>query len=171
MKLFFICLMFLGTTLSVTATIDSPDHQMQDLLTVFPQTFEGTIWYVGGSGTGNFSTIQSAIDAASNGDTIIVYAGTYYENQIIINKALKIQGAGSSSSIIDGNDATLTSTGLIKIIADGDVTFSGFTVKDAGGPIGYGSGDNKLNMGITALSSSTGVTYTISSNKIIGTNY
>ena len=170
MKLFFICLMFLGTTLSVTASIDTPKYLAQEPLPVSVQTFERTIWYVGGSGAGNFSTIQSAIDAASNEDTIIVYAGTYYENQITIDKALKIQGAGLTSTIIDGSDATLASTGLVKIIADGDVTFSGFTVRDAGGPTGYGSGDNKLNMGITALSSSTGVTYTISSNKIIGTN-
>ena len=125
--------------------------------------------YVGGAGPGNYTNIQDAIDDASDGYTIIVYPGTYYENQIIINKALTIQGAGWATTIIDGSDATLTSDGLVRIIANGDVTFQGFTVRNAGGPSGYGGGDNKENMGIVVYSSSSGVTYTISSNKIIGT--
>jgi hypothetical protein len=125
--------------------------------------------YVGGSGPGNYTKIQDAIDNTSDDDTIIVYPGVYYENQIIINKALKIQGAGWATTIIDGSHAILTSDGLVRIIANGDVTFQGFTVRDAGGPSGYGSGDNMENMGIVVYSSSPGVTYTISSNKIIGT--
>jgi hypothetical protein len=129
----------------------------------------GNILYVGGSGPGNYTKIQDAIDNASDTDTIIVYPGIYYENQIIINKALKIQGAGAATTIIDGSDAILTSDGLVRIIASGDVTFQGFTVRNAGGPSGYGSGDNKENMGIVVYSSSPAVTYTISSNKIVGT--
>lgn len=125
--------------------------------------------YVGGSGPGNYTKIQDAIDNTSDGDTIIVYPGVYYENQIIINKALKIQGAGWATTIIDGSHAILTSDGLVRIIANGDVTFEGFTVRNAGGPSGHGSGDNKENMGIVVYSGSPGVTYTISSNQIIGT--
>ena len=34
---------------------------------------EGNTLYVGGSGPGNFSHIQDAIDAASPGDTVFVY--------------------------------------------------------------------------------------------------
>lgn len=44
-----------------------------------------TILYVGGSGQGNYSTIQSAIDNASSGDTVFVFNGTYYENIIVIS--------------------------------------------------------------------------------------
>jgi parallel beta-helix repeat protein len=43
-----------------------------------------------GSGQ-TYSTIQSAVNAASAGDTIIVHAGTYNE-QVIINKDLTLQG-------------------------------------------------------------------------------
>ncbi len=125
--------------------------------------------YVGGEGPENYSSIQEAIDDAFDGDTIIVYPGLYYEDQVVINKALNIQGAGWATTIIDGSNAVLVDVGLVRIIASGDVSFQGFTVRNAGGPSGYGSGDNKLNMGIIAYSTTPDVTYTISSNKIIGT--
>jgi hypothetical protein len=131
--------------------------------------FRGDTLYVGGVGPGNYTSIQDAIDDATDGDAIIVYPGIYYEDQVIINKALSIQGAEWATTIIDGSDALLTTEGLIRIIANGDVSFQGFTVRNAGGPSGYESGDNKLNMGIVVLSNSPDVTYTISSNKIIGT--
>ena len=46
-----------------------------------------TTFYVGGSGAGNFSTIQAAIDAALDGFTIFIYddSSPYYENIIIQN--------------------------------------------------------------------------------------
>jgi hypothetical protein len=129
----------------------------------------GDTLYVGGAGPANYTRIQDAIDNATDGDTIIVYPGTYHENQLLITKALTIQGAGFATTIIDGNDAILSTEGLVRITANGDITFHGFTVQHAGGPAGYGGGDNKLNMGIAVLASSPDVTYTISSNKIIGT--
>ena len=48
--------------------------------------------------TCTYITIQSAINAASAGDTIIIAAGTYHEN-INIDKHLQIIGAGSSTII------------------------------------------------------------------------
>lgn len=118
-----------------------------------------------------YATIQSAIDDSTtlNGHTIQVGPGIYYENQIIINKALTIQGAGWASTIIDGNGTSLSTAGLIRIVATGDVTFSGFTVQNAGGPSNGGDGgDGLTNIGIYASSSSSSATFIISSNKIIG---
>ncbi|RLF42667.1 MAG: hypothetical protein DRN17_07450, partial [Thermoplasmata archaeon] len=42
---------------------------------------DGNTLYVGGSGEGNYSSIQDAVDNASNGDTIYVYddSSPYYE--------------------------------------------------------------------------------------------
>lgn len=133
------------------------------------QLVRGNTLYVGGVGPGNHTSIQGAINVASDGDTIIVYPKIYYENQVLINKALSVKGAGWATTIIDGSDAVLADVGLVRIVANGDVSFQGFTIRNAGGPSGYGGGDNKLNMGIAVLSSSPDVTYSISSNKIIGT--
>ena len=62
--------------------------------------FSSTL-YVGGSGPGNYSSIQSAIDAASDGDTVFVYSGTYSE-PITIEKKLNLIGEEKTTTIIDG---------------------------------------------------------------------
>ncbi len=69
-----------------------------------------------------FATIQSAIDAASAGDTISVASGTYYEN-VAIEKSLDLIGADSEITIIDGGHIANTVT-----ITASDVGLSGFTI-------------------------------------------
>ena len=49
---------------------------------------------VDASGEGDFTSIQSAVDAAASGDTINVAAGTYEESINISAKTLTIEGAG-----------------------------------------------------------------------------
>lgn len=46
-------------------------------------------------GLGGFSSIQLAVDAAGNGDTISVAAGTYAGDVIVTNKAITIDGVGA----------------------------------------------------------------------------
>lgn len=121
-------------------------------------------WHVNPSGGSD--ALQEAIDEASDGDTIIAHPGTYFENQTVINKSLTVtSSSGADATIIDGSLATLTDGGLIRITAaTGDVTFSGFTLRNPGATA---AGDR---FGIYASSSSPGPTYTISYNKIYGTN-
>lgn len=72
-------------------------------------------------------SIQDAIDAASNGDTITVAPGTYYEN-IIIDKSLAVRSTdGAFVTIID---ADLADFGVLIIEAGTVATFDGFTVKN-----------------------------------------
>jgi len=47
--------------------------------------------------------IQHGIDLATSGGTVNVAAGTYYEN-LNINKALTLNGAGSDQTTVDGQD-------------------------------------------------------------------
>ena len=60
----------------------------------------GNILYVGGSGPNNYSKIQYAIDNASDGDTIFVYSGIYYE-RIRINKSIDLVGENKNNTLID----------------------------------------------------------------------
>ena len=78
-----------------------------------------------------YATIQLAIDAASNGDTIYVSNGTYIENINFNNKELNLIGQNRENTIIDGNQngsvITMYSNSLIKgfTIQNGTGQFSG----------------------------------------------
>lgn len=50
-------------------------------------------------------TIQQAIDAASDGDTISIAAGTYTESLNIVGKFVILTGPGSGSTVIDAGGA------------------------------------------------------------------
>lgn len=90
------------------------------------QKTNDTIHYVQSGGEGNFTTIETAIDTAQAGDTIIVLNGTYYEN-IVIDKQLSLIGIDKNTTILDGRQ-----TGnVIKINAE-NVTIKGFTIMHSG---------------------------------------
>jgi parallel beta-helix repeat protein len=65
------------------------------------QVANGTTLYVGGSGPGNYTNIQDAIDDASNGDTVFVYNGIYYEN-VVVDRSINLIGEDKNTTIIDG---------------------------------------------------------------------
>jgi parallel beta-helix repeat protein len=63
----------------------------------------GNTLYVGGSGPGNYTKIQDAIDDALDGDTVFVYAfsSPYYEN-IIVDKSITLIGEDKNNTVIEG---------------------------------------------------------------------
>jgi parallel beta-helix repeat protein len=60
--------------------------------------------YVDKKGHGNYTTIQEAIDNATNGDTIHIWSGIYLEN-VIVNKTLTLIGNGSENTFVVGNSS------------------------------------------------------------------
>jgi PKD repeat protein len=62
----------------------------------------------------NFTTIQDAINAASDGDTILVMAGEYHEH-VVVNKTLTITGEDANTTVINGD----RSGNVITVVADG----------------------------------------------------
>jgi parallel beta-helix repeat protein len=85
------------------------------------------IFYVGGSGPGNYTTIQDAVNASSDGDVVFVYSGSYYEN-IRINKSIDLIGENKETTIIDSNSELIYNF-AINILSN-FVTISGFTIRN-----------------------------------------
>lgn len=81
-------------------------------------------------------SISEAINNASEGDTILVEPGTYFESKILVNKAVTIIGENAESTIIDGNS---TADNIFQVIAD-NVTIEKFTINNTDpDPFSYSS--------------------------------
>lgn len=102
----------------------------------------GSILYVGGSGPGNYSKIQDAIDFASDGDTVFVYNDSSpYLEHVEINKSIKLRGEDRSSTIVDGAGEI----SVISVVAD-EVSISGFTIKNSSSDGIYVNGSDHIDI-------------------------
>ena len=93
---------------------------------------EGATITVDDDGGADYERIQDAIDNATAGDTIEVREGTYYEN-IVLDKMVNLEGAGSDETIIDRNGG-----GSVVTISSDSCNITGFTIANSG--TGYGDG-------------------------------
>jgi hypothetical protein len=87
---------------------------------------------------GTYTTIQAAIDAASEGDTIVVAAGDYAENLVITKNGITLEGAPGRATTIRPGSSDATDGNLITVRADG-VTIRGFTLDGANAALDAGS--------------------------------
>jgi hypothetical protein len=107
---------------SPTARSDIHRQRRADLATV-----SGKIWRV----PGDFSDIQSAINAAATGDTVLVAAGSYTGSLNFSGKAITVQSAdGPTATAIIGNGGTTITIGSSGALI-------GFTVSHG---VGYDGG-------------------------------
>jgi uncharacterized repeat protein (TIGR01451 family) len=90
-----------------------------------------TTHYVGGTGSGNYSTIQAAINKASTGDTVFVYAGTYNEN-VVINKSISLIGESRINTTIKGNTSKINNASQAILVNVNEVMIKGFRVINSG---------------------------------------
>ena len=109
------------------------------------EEIQSDILFVGGSGQGNYSTIQRAIDNATSEDTIYVFNGFYTET-IIVNKSLTITGEDKNITYIENSIIILAN--FVKI--------NGFTIS------------NTNNYGLEILSNSNIVKNNIFLNNTYG---
>ncbi len=96
----------------------------------------GHIIYVGGTGPGNFTKIQDAINSANDGDTVFVFSkNTPYVEHLTINKSIDLLGEDRNITKIDGQ----ADIDVVSVTKD-DVRISGFTIKNMYAGISFANG-------------------------------
>lgn len=118
-SIFLVC--FLST---VMCSLPSSAVDSTSLMS-YPDGYHGTILYVGGSGPGNYTTIQEAINVSSQGDTVFVYGGFYSEN-VLLKTSVSLVGEDKNTTIIDGGGY-----GTVVTISADSTLLKGFTVQNA----------------------------------------
>jgi len=80
----------------------------------------------------DYSTIQGAVNAAALESVILVSSGVYQEN-LVINKTLRLIGQDKTNTVIDGNGKWT----VVEIIVD-NVVLNGFTIQNSSRSQGAG---------------------------------
>jgi nitrous oxidase accessory protein NosD len=123
---------------AASATVQHHGHHHGRVLYVSPEANPGNSDR--SCQTAAFATIQSAVNAARSGGTVVVCSGTYHE-QVVVSKPLTLVG---KQAIIDEAGVTptfqVTLPGLgpqtiyaAVILVSSRITFTGFTVQNAQG--------------------------------------
>ncbi|MFD4704740.1 glycosyl hydrolase family 28-related protein [Gottfriedia sp. NPDC058432] len=136
-----------------------------------PSGIPNSITLASQNGTSSYADIQSAVDAAQDGDSIYIPKGTYELNkQIRIEKSLTLIGAGDSTVIKKGSTSWTNTTGTkgyasLITVNSGDkavklqnITVIGaanITMTGSGSGTDYGSGINVVSSSDVTLNNIT----------------
>ncbi|MBA7580204.1 hypothetical protein ES708_22095 [subsurface metagenome] len=134
-KLIYLIVVIVALGLIVSGCIPTAPPAGQDELGTLPTKSPGVL-----NVPNDYPTIQKAIDAASNGDKIIVGPGEWFG--AVVDKAVEIRGAGGAV-IVDGPERLPDVKLGFRVTTDG-VTISHFTFEVALPVYTYG-GEDKVN--------------------------
>lgn len=110
-------------------------------------------------GTGDFTVIQDAIEAAKDGDTVLVHEGTYYEHINFLGKKITVGSLHLTNpqnpfhvvnTILDGSiPARADSNSVVHFVSGEDTTsiLHGFTIQNGNGTVYKGGGILVYNSG------------------------
>ena len=112
-----VILLFLGSSTSALAYSDEKS--------LIPSSSGNTL-YVGGSGPGNYTKIQDAINVSSDGDTVFVYnySSPYFEH-LVIAKEINLVGQNTLTTIINGCENY-----SVILVKASNVTITNFTLQN-----------------------------------------
>jgi hypothetical protein len=103
-------------------------------------------------GGGNFTKIQAAINAAANGDTVVVRPGVYVENLNFKGKKILVTSAlGPDSTIVDGGRPSDSNIGSVVSFVSGEdstAILKGFTIMKGTGTLIPFAGGIRIGGGI-----------------------
>jgi parallel beta-helix repeat protein len=97
------------------------------LASIFAIQLAGTnhqTWVVDGKGAAGFDTIQEAVNAAHQGDTVLVHSGIYREN-VVVNKSISLIGESPANTTVDGGGK-----GSALLITSGNTLVNGFKLQN-----------------------------------------
>ena len=137
----------------------------------------------------DYPTIQGAINAAFENDTVFVRNGTYYEN-IVVDKTASLVGENAQNTVIDGGgsgnvvnvtvngvnvsgftirNSTINTAGIILVNSSHcNIVGNNITNNDIGVALGYSS--NNTVLGNTIINNGMGVHLGYSSNNTVSEN-
>jgi parallel beta-helix repeat protein len=109
----------------------------------------------------DYSTINAAVNAASQGDAVLVKSGIYYEN-IQIDKSLTLEGEDSKNTIIIGSGGVQRGAVAVLTLAADHIQISGFTITNLNRP------KSDYNNGINVEADNCAITGNIIQNTYAG---
>ncbi len=148
----------------VVNSTDANNYSLQSNEYTFTTSLTGKMRSVCSSGC-NFTKIQEGIDNSSVGDVLFVYNGSYNEN-LVIDKRLTIQGQDKATTIVNGNGS-----GACFEINSNSVNVTGFTIQNCSYGIYLKSSNNSIfTNNLIRKNRYSGIYLSYSNNNVIKNN-